>query len=508
MKIIIIVQSTLIVVAMLTVSFVGWHLPVIGSAASLVLSIGIFALYFRTPHLAVAAVLAELAFGGKGWLLSFGALGEPIPIRILLFIALMSAWAIKFIVSQYRIRELVSVIPHSMRMSLGALFIFIAWGIVWGLLRNNGVSNVLLDANAYGYWLLLLPLFTIGWYNHAGNRLDTLFQILAGAGVSLCLLTLVLYNIFDHQYTIAETLYQWIRDTWLGEITYIRPGAWRIFLQSQIWLLVVWAWAATLGVAQFFRRRELGSLNALPPAKIDNPSLWERICIGSILILSSSALIISFSRSYWVGWGAAVFVFISFSVFVWKKWKRAMAVVAISVVGGFVLATAVQRIPPLSAGFPLKERMALEEAGTSRIAQLRPLLNAIARHPIIGSGFGAQVTYHSADPRVVAGTAGGSGEYTTYAFEWGYLDIWLKIGLIGLISCISLIGGILIRLWQVMKGHEMKERLSALTLFTALIGLAVVNIFSPYLNHPLGIGIVLLSIISVKNDNEAHITYV
>jgi UDP-N-acetylmuramoyl-L-alanyl-D-glutamate--2,6-diaminopimelate ligase len=44
------------------------------------------------------------------------------------------------------------------------------------------------------------------------------------------------------------------------------------------------------------------------------------------------------------------------------------------------------------------------------------LFDGVKRHPVLGSGFGATVTYKSSDPRVVAATG---GVYTNYAFEPG-----------------------------------------------------------------------------------------
>jgi O-antigen ligase len=309
--------------------------------------------------------------------------------------------------------------------------------------------------------------------------------------------------VFDHEYAVAEMLYHWMRNTLLGEITFIRPGAWRIFMQSQVWLLLVWGWAAVGMLIRYPRETHPGFQP--PLSRRDSPPMERRwggfqtqvrshIFFYIItLILTSSALMISFSRSYWVGWGVAVILFISWSVFQVKVWKPALLVVAISLIGGFALAIAVQRIPSIPAGFPLRERISLDEAGSSRVYQLKPLLKAIARHPVLGSGFGTVVTYRSADPRVVGGTAGGTGEYTTYAFEWGYLDMWLKTGLVGLISLIALMGSVLVGLWWTIKKDKGVRQSYATALFITLVGLMAVNVFSPYLNHPLGIGFVLVA---------------
>ncbi len=128
-----------------------------------------------------------------------------------------------------------------------------------------------------------------------------------------------------------------------------------------------------------------------------------------------------------------------------------------------------------------------EAAVRSRWDLLPPLGREIIKHPIIGSGFGTTVTYKSSDPRAVQVNPGGI--FTTYAFEWGFLDIMLKIGLTGLIVYLLLIGKIWRSGWRLGQSGEFIS-------FGLLLGLGALlatNFFSPYLNHPLGIGYIILS---------------
>ena len=64
-------------------------------------------------------------------------------------------------------------------------------------------------------------------------------------------------------------------------------------------------------------------------------------------------------------------------------------------------------------------------------------MKEISQEPFFGQGYGATVTYLSQDPRVLENNP--SGLYTTYAFEWGYLDIWLKLGIGGIIAYLLLL---------------------------------------------------------------------
>ena len=122
-----------------------------------------------------------------------------------------------------------------------------------------------------------------------------------------------------------------------------------------------------------------------------------------------------------------------------------------------------------------------EAAVSSRWNLLPKLWEEILKAPFLGQGFGATVTYKSSDPRVLESSP--TGEYTAYAFEWGWLDIWLKLGLFGLIAYLALIGKVLKSTFPYFKKNNL-----ALGAMISLIVICFVNIFTPYMNHPLGIG--------------------
>jgi O-antigen ligase len=173
---------------------------------------------------------------------------------------------------------------------------------------------------------------------------------------------------------------------------------------------------------------------------------------------------------------------------------------ASAVLLGFFLLVGIARFPiprPPYAFTPaiFRERLtsvAEDAAARSRWQLLGPLWAAVWRAPLLGSGFGSIVEYKSADPRIVRQTG---GTYRTYTFEWGYLDLWLKMGLLGF-GAIGLILVVLVRdlsiLWQ-NKKYSPWGRL-AFGFCLGLLTLAATHVFSPYLNHPLGFGVLLLVI--------------
>ena len=80
-----------------------------------------------------------------------------------------------------------------------------------------------------------------------------------------------------------------------------------------------------------------------------------------------------------------------------------------------------------------------------------------------------------------------------FLFEWAYLDLIVKIGLVGLAAYVFW----LLRIaWQgvtAIRSAAGPDRGLMAGLLGGLTAVAVANVFTPFLNHPLGIGIVLLT---------------
>jgi hypothetical protein len=126
------------------------------------------------------------------------------------------------------------------------------------------------------------------------------------------------------------------------------------------------------------------------------------------------------------------------------------------------------------------------------------------KHPLLGSGFGTAVTYQTHDPRLLADNPG--GQYRTTAFEWGYSDLWLKFGVLGILAYGWFMFALVRPLCAVVRrargampsssaGEISQENVRALVAAGALLALAALlatHLFSPYLNHPLGIGMLMM----------------
>lgn len=418
---------------------------------------------WRRPIWLVYATMAELVIGGKGHLLSVHLGGFDLSIRLGLFIILAFIAVVKW----WPDRRLTWPRPVSWSLLCLIAWITVAAGI--GFVRGNGLAHVFYDVNAFLY----LGTFFFWWVllrRQPNWRQDVLVIILAGT-TDVALKTWGISVLFTHGYGDVARTYHWIRDTGIGEITAITPGVYRVFFQSQVYAML----AFILTLAGFVWKRA--------------PRWW-----WIPMLLSAYGMYISLSRSFWVGSAAAIGVIglLGLRQIGWRSIGRWWILLPMAAVVWLLSswATNFPAVWQLRGGGTsvILARLASEgsqEAADARRNQIQPLLNSIKRQPIIGRGFGTNVTYYSTDPRV-------RGWRTTDAFELGYLDLWLKFGLIGL----GLYG------WWL---YTILRRLSATPWLPLMLGgmvaLVVTHTFSPYLNHPLGLGwLVLTSLFAYAPD--------
>jgi O-antigen ligase len=442
------------------------------------LCLGMVMLSAWKPEIAILGVLAELFICGKGHFFDFSVGGQTVAIRIGLFCAFFLGFGI-WMIRKKKWREVFEAAFS--RKSLIILGIICVWGLFTAWVNHPEFNKIFWDFNAWIYFLYFIPLAVIF---KDKNNLQALVQVLAAAVVWISIKTLFYFYAFTHSLPIIVDLYKWGRDTGWGEFTLVSGNLFRIFSQSQLYAMIG---LGVFGVAFALKQ------------KIEWKKDWPMIATA---VLSCAAVLISLSRSFWVG--CAVAAGVVFIVALWKlKYKfKELLFAGIKMSGVAVLAYAVTLgvlyfpIPWIERGSAdlLSNRLKLEAAASSRQQQLGPLSREIAVHPILGSGWGTEVTYFSNDPRI-KNAKNPTGEYTTAAFEWGYLDILLKIGLIGLVAYGWVVFAAGKNVWGKMMKAEQGERLLYLGLFAGLFALLATHMFSPYLNHPLGIGYIVLLIV-------------
>jgi len=292
-------------------------------------------------------------------------------------------------------------------------------------------------------------------------------------------------------------VYVWIRDTRVGEITIQTADFYRIFFQSHVFPLVA-LFAVLL-------------LLAYGPAVRRSRAAQALVAFAAVAF---AGLVLGLSRSFWFGGfvGAlALFAGLAWARVGRRAWLRIAGNGAAALLLGVGLILAVYSVPfPSKSGdvafASLLGRRALslagEAAANSRWALLPELWRAGLERPLLGSGLGTTVTYTTSDPRLLAQNP--TGEYTTFAFEWGYHDLWVKFGILGIVVYAWFIAALLVPYVRTVRdGREAlrtgdagrpdtKHALIALGVVAGVAALLGTHVFSPYLNHPLGIGILLM----------------
>ncbi len=456
------------------ISFFTFSFPELRTIITVAFLFFFLIIALRNLSLSLLMLLAELIIGSQGYLLAveFGSFSLSLRVGMWLVVMAVFCWDLLRNFSDYwsQLKN-----KHN-QYFIGGVLILILWGIVRGLGSGNNFANLFFDANNWFYFLLALPLlrFNKAYWHYA-------WQVIAAATSWLFIKTTFLLYLFSHSFSFNQTIYKWIRDFRFGELTYVSGNFWRIFMQNQIFamLLVVFLFVY------------------LWQQKLTISTLRKNYDLVGLLLVNLVTVLISYSRSFWLGGILSLLVWF-FYILIRQKFRQ-VQFIRLSVFGFSLLVASLFFILAV-INFPLPyvqpqlanvvaERISAtaegEPAGGSRLALLGPLWQSIQSNWLLGRGLGATVTYFSRDPRIVSSTAGGSGLYTTYAFEWGWLDIWLKFGILGLLLFVYLLARIIYKGWN--KGGVGQAAA------VALLALVFTHLTTPYLNHPLGIGVILLT---------------
>lgn len=420
--------------------------------------------FARRFELGMAFVLAELAGGSLGQLFGFG---HGVSIRMALFAAAFVASA-AVMIRDVEARRWVTRRGFVAVYALVALAI--AVGIVNGIARN-GFGAAFSDLNAYLYFLLL-PAFMIALRDR--ERRPDLAAVTVGAAAATAALTLGLFVLFTHPTPepVLRFVYKWVRDYGMGEITRAPGGFYRVFFQAHVYALICLPWLAFASAASKGRERI--------------------VALAALAAVMGSVVFVSFSRTFWlaaaVAFAAALAVVVLRPAFRGRRVRSAAVLAAIalaSVAVPFLLSRSVG-----GAAFGRVTDVAGEAAASSRMNLLKVMWPAIMEHPWLGSGFGKELAYVTLDPRLLAYFP--DGRYTTSAFEWGWLDFWLKMGILGPLAFLMLVATLLRLAWSAIEAGGDGAWIG-LALGTSTLAVAAAHALSPWLNHPLGIGFVLFA---------------
>lgn len=413
-------------------------------------------------------LFTELIIGSKGHLFNFG----PVSLRMAIFAVIIAVYVSKLFRKTERVIIFQQLKEFYLKKYLIIFSITILLSLLVAFLNKNNYSTIFADFNAWLFFLIFFPiLYSFSYLDEQKNK--KLLIVIQAAFICLSLKTLLILYLFTHNIGIISDLYLWLRKTGVAEITNTL-GSWpRIFLQSHIYAPLV------LVFFSFYQEN-------------------KKHFIWIFTTLAWTLSLISMSRSFWLALILVLIIslILQLLIFSWKRVFAKLLLIVGSFLAALILIISISLFPiPNPGNFSSNSfinRVSLnngEAAVASRWSLLPVLWQEINNAKIIGHGFGKTISYQSSDPRVLQNNP--NGEYTTYAFEWGYLAMWLKLGLLGLIAYLFIIFKI------VKKGLEnlKKPNVLNISLVLGLILISIVHFFTPYLDHPLGIA--YLSLIAV-----------
>jgi len=465
-------------------------------------------------------LLIELFIGSKGYLFSFPIFNFVVSLRLSLFLIVIIVYLIKIFK-----RRRVEFFESNLWLPFGAFVLFLLFSLVNGVYLNN-LKVVFFDVNAFFYFALIFPVFTV---LSRRENIIRLIKYLSVGAVSLSILTLIVmgdFGLFHYSPSLvaatrleaqqlekwrelstlpenarlAQTtqiaaeklklnwqeltknknlLYRWLQDTGLGEVSYLGGRFFRVFMSSQFYIAIY-----------FF----LVLSCILKKQKYRFKDDYYLFIIATILLI---ALLISFSRSFWSGLLAA-FIILLIGLPRRRIFKIMVVSFGIFLIFIFVSYLILPNFYQIFIGrISSLFQPGTELAASNRVSLLPPIWEKIKEKPFLGSGFGTLVAYKT----FIAGTD--LVEYVkVYIYEWAYLDIAVKMGILGLFSYLFFIYVIIKNYFRRLKNDNSHNDFLLKGMLAGLVFLIVINITTPYINHPLGIGFLIISAAIFFYKNE------
>lgn len=431
-------------------SVAGFYWPILQSIVFCLLVLAMVVLIFWRLEWAMIFFLAEWFFGQSGHMFELYGLS----LGLILFVILMAGWLVRKIIQKERFTF------FNQRISVGwlllVLFLFLA--TLRGYWNQHSESLISGDALSYSFLLLIFPL--VEFLQVAKNR-QWLIKIVAVAIVGVSFFTifnLLFYS--SHLSQVHDTYYWWIRNVLIGKVTDTGQGFFRIVLPAHLWFL-----PALLVVLAAWWQKEL--------------SLRTKKQLIFLAIVLSLVLLINFSRAYFLGLLVGLLLF---KVFLpWRKWIIFLLIAVLILIVEFNVIYFITTNHWTGLGF-LSGRLGTivqpedEMSSLTRLRILPGLLTNIKNNLLTGTGLGTTITYNDPLSQILK---------STYYIDWGWLQLLVDLGLLGLVAYLIWLG-------QMIIGLIKKIRVNASStvyvgLLAGLLALMIATLTGPFLFHPLGI---------------------
>ncbi len=427
-------------------AFSFWSLsyPPIAILCSGFLVLAFIATCAKKPEIGFYLLLLEFALNGNGHFFElFG-----IALRTWFVYIFLLIWFIQTIKNNELKQAL--RLPKPFNTILLLLGISVIVGSIMGALNNHSLHTIIQDLIPYTFLLLIFPV-----RQYATKALSPFISyLIISFIIGTSIFSLFTEFLFSSGLAVLhDTYYHWFRDIVGGKITDVGEHFFRVTSPEYLLLPIIL----------------IGINSLLIQKKEKTMMLWL------LFIITAIPMLLSVSRTF-------ILAYLIGLIFLFQKnnWKQWFKISLISIISFLILFSSIHFIASRgeSFGFELfSSRFGgivnpdSEVSSASRKTLLIPIFEKIKTHPIIGSGLAETLTF--IEPKT-------NTPVTTTQFDWGYLELWTEIGLLGLLSTLSLISYLLLKLSQKNKG-----------LFASTISLAFMQVTTPAIFHVFGVVILL-----------------
>ncbi|MDF2883430.1 MAG: hypothetical protein K0R54_3987 [Clostridiaceae bacterium] len=428
-------------------------------------------------------IIVEAILGGAGRIFVVKSLS----FRMILYVIAFAIFGLILILDRRQ------VFSRLRKFNINSILIILFgfWIILTALhgyfISKNNLGQVVGDVTGYvSLALLLIFSFTFD----KKFKVDFLMKLTAVTIVIQAAAILIIHYLLGFGVLYFDTLNSILQGLYIGHLANVYPGAIRVFFKSSIYLQI--GFVFLVGLLSNERNK------------------IKRILLYIGLILVSYAIIISFTRGFWLGVVIAALLYLGC-----RQVKDAIKTIAVilcgvivmiglsaAVYGNFNVAYSLaSRVGiNIKTSTAMKEKNAESPEADSEVedlsAEYRQKLTAtmmknIEADPVIGNGFG-----------VVLKQIGQEQSRSEYM----YLDILMEQGAVGLILYMGLFLIMIIQWLNIRRRCYDKSKLYILDAFmVSFIGLIITSGINPFLNNPIGITYLIMCVSVIKVYREENL---
>ena len=449
-------------------SYLGYLIPPLGKVVFLLIVLGTIILTYLDQNLGLLVLIFEFLSGHGGHLFEWG-----ISLRLALFLVVFGFWFIRKILDFEDTKRIYFSHQKTIKWFLPILifytFIFLAF--VRGIANQHNFSLVLGDFINYSYWLLVFPLFE--FFASENKYQKTFLNLAIGCILGISFLTLLVFFLFSFNLVqVHDIFYWWWRKTAISKATAMGSGFFRIVSPSHILVLPLFL----LVISLFFK-------NSFKNKEHRKNCLYLGFCL-------SLPFLINFSRVYWLAFILGLALLSLRKPFL-KNLKLGVLIFVLLILEFSFIHIIASQGTSFGLGF-FTGRLATsfspdeEVSALTRLRILPNLLREISFSPFLGKGLGSEIKYF--DPLL-------EESKTTYHIDWGFFEMWLELGVLGLLAFFLVIGEIIFLLWKIKKEYLF------LGLFVGLVSFLFSSLTAPFVFHSVGVFYLSLLFVYVLSKN-------